>query len=414
MLLIIILNKIRERITNNSIIKSNKENPSTTKNQYKKIDYKYKSTHKNKSLDYDSDNDRKNHCMNNSSMNNIYESEESISSQFNSSVEKDNLNNKNNSVNYESNNITEDENGIYQKNKNITTPELGSKYNNIFTKNSSNKYDNDDDHFLNDNLPISVNLTNFDNITEQGSKRSDRKDTFGQKEKMLINFNETTDRKKSKNISNPKNDKILYNTIFSPKTSIPKKNKNKISKKTEISVKDNKKLNKEIWNLNNKKNKTNNSLFDINVSKLDINNADNEKNKNQKNYLNNTQIQFSLDNNENNKLNKSSINIYKKNINKDLKEKREMAPLDLNCILNLTNNEIKSRTKNFFKKFGFFFNERDNVIKVTRAGTIIEITLFKIGDGLNNIYFNTRIKTSDFKKEKEIMRKLLNSLNKKE
>ena len=423
-----ILNQIRERITNINNTINNRKNVST-KNENKKNNHRYKSNsiNKNNSIDYDSDYDKKynhNRNMSSCSINNIYESEESISSNFNSSVEKDKLYNKNISINYDSNNkeeeIKDDENGIYQKNINITTPELGTKFNNIFTKNNTNKYDNDDDLFFNDNLPISVNLTNLENITGPGSKRT-KNENFTQRDKIRINFNDLNDKKKLKNNNfNQGNEKILYNTIFSPKSSVGKRN-NKISylhknkfggKKKDIAIKDNEKLNKEIWNLNNKKNKVNSSVLDVNLNKLDINNEDNEKNKNI--HLNNTQIILSSDNTDN-KLNKTTMNVFKKNINKEgTKFIKDNIPIDLNCLVNLTINEIKSRTKIFFKKFGFFYSEKDNIMKATRGGTIIEMTLFKLSDESNNIYFNTRIKTSDYKKEREILRKLLNSLNKKE
>ena len=414
-----VLNKIRERITNNSI--NNRSNvSSTTKNQYKKK-IKYNSSHKNRSNEYDSDYDKKNNHQRNTStisMNNIYESEESISSQFNSSVEKDKNNNINVSVNFESNN-KEEETGIYKKNKNITTPELGSKFNHIFTKNDMNKYDNDDDQFITENLPISVNLTNLENITGSCSKRGTNENIAKQK-KMRINFNYVNDKKKVKNNYIPSKDKILYNTIFSPKSSnstkhnIPYLQKNKnIGKKKDIAIKDNEKLNKEIWNMNNKKNKLNTSVSDVNINKIEINSTENDK-KNKYNNLNNTQIQLNFDNNES-KLNKTTINVSKKNSNSNgLKEFKENIPIDLNSILNLTINEIKSRSKAFFKKNGFFYSEKDNIMKATRGGTIIEMTMLKIGDETNSIYLNNRIKSNDIKKEREIIRKLINSLNKKE
>ena len=360
--------------------------------------------------------------MSSCSMNNIYESEESNSSGLNSSPIKERIYNKNSSINYESGNIKEDfkedENDIYKKNKNITTPELGCKINNIFAKNNRNKYDNDDDNFFNENLPISVNLNNFENITGSCSKRS-QKDNFTQRDKIRINFNDINDKKKGKTNNNygQANGKILFNTIFSPKSLNTKKNnnyvclqKNKFSRKKEIALKDNDKLNKEIWNY--KKNKTNTSALDINQN--DNINAENEKMKNKYNNLNNTQIQLSVDDYENSKLNKTTVN-YKKETNKNgLKDIRDNIPLDLNCLLNLTTNEIKSKAKIYFKKCGFFYSEKDNIIKATRGGTIIEMTLFKLSNEFNNIYFNIRIKTNDFKKEREIMRKLIISLNKKE
>ena len=165
--------------------------------------------------------------------------------------------------------------------------------------------------------------------------------------------------------------------------------------------------------MNNKKNKLNTSVSDVNINKIEINSTENDK-KNKYNNLNNTQIQLNFDNNES-KLNKTTINVSKKNSNSNgLKEFKENIPIDLNSILNLTINEIKSRSKVFFKKNGFFYSEKDNIMKATRGGTIIEMTMLKIGDETNSIYLNNRIKSNDIKKEREIIRKLINSLNKKE
>ena len=161
----------------------------------------------------------------------------------------------------------------------------------------------------------------------------------------------------------------------------------------------------------------NNKKMKPNVSAIDINPKDNINDENVKNKIakdNNIQLQLSVDMNENNKLNKTMVNYKKDSSKNQLKDIRENVPLDLNCLLNITSNEIKSRVKLYFKKIGFFYSEKDNIIKATRGGTIIEMTLFKLNNEFNNIYFNIRIKTNDFKKEKEIMRKLIISLNKKE
>ena len=59
--------------------------------------------------------------------------------------ERERINN-NESINYDRNNEMKDpDNDIYKQNKNITTPELGSKFNNKFAKNITNKYDKDND-----------------------------------------------------------------------------------------------------------------------------------------------------------------------------------------------------------------------------------------------------------------------------
>jgi len=431
-----LLNRIRERINNDGRINKYKDkdkNGSKDKNNYHSVN-------KNKSLDYDYDYSKNKNRVNSSvSMNNIYESEESFSSGFNSSVEKDRTNinikynNKNNSLNYDSSNIIdeakeEENNSIYKKNKNITTPELGAKYNNIFTKNDTSKYDNDNDHdvdhFINDAGPILVNLNNSTNEDESYSKKN-KKDNLTNRDKIRITFNDVNAKKKLLKNSNEKN---LYNSIFSPKSAISKKNNNNITfmpknalfshgvgvglkKKDNIAIKDNEKLNKEIW----KKNKNNKSVLDIN--KMDIGS---EKNKNTKiSYLSNSELEFSGDETGvakdlgSNKLNKTTVNFYKKNMSKDGFVK-DSIPIDLSCLLNLSWNEIKCRTKTYFKKIGYFYSEKENVIKATLGGTIIEMTLLKIDNHFNSIYFNTRVKTNDFRKEREIMRKLIIYLNKKE
>ncbi len=428
-----ILKKIRERLTNinNSIV--NKCNKDIIERRRKNKKYNNcNSIGKNRSLGYDSDfNDKKrkhNRNVSSCSMNNIYESEESISSNYNynSSIDKD-RNNKYESINYDSNNeMKDDENDIYKQNKNITTPELGCKFNNKFAKNEMNKYDNDNDNDENDehftvNLPISVNLSNIGSITTGGghSKRSIQKEILSQKDKLHINFNEANDKKKViKNHNYNRGNQKLYNAIFSQNEANAKKNnnivtylqKNKLTfgKKKDISLKDNEKLSKEIWGIKHNMNNNINNRSVIDINKIEINIESGKIKKNS------TEIKFSLDDNDSKTLNKTTISINKKNNKDGLKDFKENIPIDLNYVVNMTSTEIKSKAKTYFKKYGFFYNEKEYTIKATRGGTIIEITLYKIDKESNSIYCNTRIKTSDLRKEKDIIRKFFISLNKKE
>ena len=228
-----------------------------------------------------------------------------------------------------------------------------------------------------------------------------------------------TKKKISKNNNTKGNQKILYNAIFSPKIKknnniVPYIQKNKLTfggKKKDISVKDTEKLNKEIWGGKNNMDNNNKSVLDINkidINKLDFN-GDNFKNSNIM-----AECQLSLEDNESKNLNKTTINVSKKNYKERLNDIKDNVPIDLNNIINMTSNEIKSKAKTYFKKYGFFYNEKDSTIKATRGGTIIEITLYKIDSEANNIYCNARIKTNDLRKEKDIMRKLFISLNRKE
>ena len=420
-----ILHKIRERITNIHNSLDNKKG--ITIKSKKKNNNKYNSIGKNRTIGYDSDYNDKHkkriRNMSNSSMNNIFESEESISSNYNynSSIDKDRIN-KNESINYDSQHEVKDDD-IYKQNKNITTPELGSKFNNKFAQIETNKYDidNDDEQFTG-HLPISVNLSNMGNITAgpYSKKTTIQNDNLSRRDRMHINFNDINDKKKiSKNNNTKGNQKILYNAVFSPKVKknnniVPYIQKNKLTfggKKKDISVKDTEKLNKEIWGGKNNMDNNNRSVLDINkidINKLDFN-ADNFKNTNIMG-----ENQLSLEDNEAKNLNKTTINVSKKNNKEKLNEIKDNMPIDLNNIINMTSNEIKSKAKTYFKKYGFFYNEKDSTIKATRGGTIIEITLYKIDNEANNIYCNARIKTNDLRKEKDIMKKLLISLNKKE
>ena len=227
------------------------------------------------------------------------------------------------------------ENDIYKKNKNIITPQLGSKIkninNNIYTQNTPDKYDIDErEKYIIDNMPLMINLkidNNINNINENKNKD------------IAINNNE-----KIKNEFNKLNDKKI-----------------------------NKELNKE------------------------------------KIYRN--ELTFLDDNVNTIKSNKSNITFSEKNKNKKKNKNKIDFPIDLNCIINLSFSEIKTKIKSYFKKIGFFYNEKDNIIKIRKGNTNIEIQIYKFNEDKNLFYLKMKIKNNEMKKDKEKIAKLLTILN---
>ena len=226
-------------------------------------------------------------------------------------------------------NETDEENDIYKQNKNIITPQLGTKINNnIFTQNSPNKYDSDEgEQFIIDSIPLIVNIEN-DN------------------------------------------------------------NKNK---KKEIEVKDNDKLRNEVWKLSDKKIKL-------------LNNENISRNDNQLTTLNNKKdLDISM--------NKTNVTFCDKNKSKKYINIKDNVPIDLNCIITLPFNEIKSKIKSYFKKLGYFYTEKENIIKIKRGNTNDEISIYKFNGNNNAFYLSIKIKTQETGKEKENIKKLLKILS---
>ena len=114
-----------------------------------------------------------------------------------------------------------------------------------------------------------------------------------------------------------------------------------------------------------------------------------------------------------NKANTFNINMDKKNENITLKELKELIPIDINNILFFPINTVISKAKKYFKKFGYFCNQKNNIIKANKGSSNIEITLYKL-IYLNQdiIYFSVKIKSKDLKSEKSFINELIYNLNK--
>ena len=110
-------------------------------------------------------------------------------------------------------------------------------------------------------------------------------------------------------------------------------------------------------------------------------------------------------------MSKVKDNLNKINISKDvIKEVKYNTPIDLNCILGSNIIEIKTKMKNYFKKIGYFYSEKENVVKANKGSSVFEILLNKFMP-MSNIYLNVKIKSNDLKKDRHIARKLVNYLN---
>ena len=307
---------------------NNKLNINLKKNTFINKDKDYSQSPK-KILEYDYSNISSNNInLNNkskTSINNsdIHENEKSYSSNENT---HNNISDKSISM---IKSETEIENDIYKKNKNIITPQLGSKMNNIsshiYTQNTPDRYDIDErEKFIIDNIPLMINLKN--------------------------------------------------------------ENKDNESTKKNIAIKNNEKLREEVWKLSDKKVET-----ELNKEKICRN-----------------KLTF-LDSNSN--INKSNITFSVKNKNKKLDNMKISFPIDLNCILNKPFSEIKSKIKSYFKKIGFFHNEKDNILKIRKGNTNIEIQICKLEENKNLFYLKIKLKSNEMKKDKEKIMKLLTILN---
>ena len=114
-----------------------------------------------------------------------------------------------------------------------------------------------------------------------------------------------------------------------------------------------------------------------------------------------------------NKANTFNSNIDKKNDIIALKELKELIPIDINNILFFPITAVINKTKKYFKKYGYFCNQKSNIIKANKGSSNIEITLYKlIYLSQDSIYFSVKIKSKDLKNEKLFINELIYNLNK--
>ena len=177
--------------------------------------------------------------------------------------------------------------------------------------------------------------------------------------------------------------------------------------------------------INNIKMKEFNSpLKKINKStKAVINTASNINNKisNRKDKINNPNINLNNKRSiivqkkeEEESINKTNTFNKKNNINNNydnLPELKELLPIDINYILFLPLHIIFDKSKKYFKKYGYFYNEKNNAIKANKGSTNIIIRLYQLPYlSKGNIYYSVKIKSKDLKKDKLFIKELISNL----
>ena len=208
-----------------------------------------------------------------------------------------------------------------------------------------------------------------------------------------------------------KNDENLSDDSSRIVIKVEKKTKDKFKNKAEKNLKP---INvKDLDNgLSNSSILSNNLIESNNEKTNDKNKLNNSKNINNEKINNNkiSRINSECDvksSDLNKKASKIKGNFNKKNISKDImKEVKDNIPYDLSCVLGSNITEIKTKMKTYFKKIGFFYSEKENMVKANRGSSVFEILLYKFMS-MNNIYLNVKIKSNDLKKDRNIMRKLI-------
>ena len=143
----------------------------------------------------------------------------------------------------------------------------------------------------------------------------------------------------------------------------------------------------------------------------------NEKNIDEDIIHNKPNINDNKKNNQNNNFfNNSSQNFYKKNnnnvnYNNDLKELSDYIPIDMNYIICMDVNTIIKIIKNFFKKKGYFLNEKSKTIKANKGDNIFEIQFYKLKDlDSRFVYIVIKTKTRNTKKCKSVITELITTI----
>ena len=211
----------------------------------------------------------------------------------------------------------DDYNQIYSNNINIVTPQIGGKM---------NKYDNDDDHILDDKY-----ITSIDHFISKNSANMEKSEEF--KYEHI-----------HPNIINEDEKNNIYNNNFSIE-----------EKKEDINIGESILPKEEI----KIKNANSNQIKNKNIGKKSSNKINDDY---YKKYLN-----------------KEQMKILPANI-----------PLDLNYMVNIPINQITSKIKIFSNKNGYSCNIKNNVIKLTKFDKIIEIELFKVNSQINYISTNIK------------------------
>ena len=300
--------------------------------------------------------------------------------------DEENINNMNifNNYNYSSENISsEDENNFI--NKTLTN--------------------------INDNKINLINKMKIIKNKNNNNKIKDNKKIIKKKPNLKI-YNNHNNKILNNAIHNNLNQfSIIKNELNNNITNIKKTNTNRFKKK--IFIKYNKNFtnnNSIIIENNNSNNHINNNNSNSNIN----NNSNNNINNNSNNHINNNNSNNNINNNNNNSNNhinnNNSNNHINNNSNNNNNNNNEQIPkiLDLNCFIFLSYFDILKKIKSFFKSNEYFLNNKNNLIKISKANTKIEIIIFKIN--INISYLQIKLKKNLDSNTKKVLNNLLNSL----
>ena len=328
-------------------------------------------------------------------------------------------------------NSTHLENNSYLHRKVTNTSRDKGKYNDISAINKYKSFSQPKDY----NLNKSCNNKSIKKAPKKSSFIGTKKNNDSniiKHDSTFANKNELKNENYMKNISEDE-ESILSSSSYSSISESNKKydNLNKKSNSNEKRLFTN---NKNI--LNSRKYISEEEKIN-NIKMNDFNNPSKKNNKSTKAVINtvsniNNRISNKKDKTKNLSINKRTIFVQKKeeeeSINKtntfnkknnpnnnydNLQELKDLYPIDLNYVLFLPLNIIFDKTKKCFKKYGYFYNEKNNVIKASKGSSNIVIKLYKLPylkEG--NIYYSVKIKSKNLKKDKLFIKEIISNLKK--
>ena len=291
-------------------------------------------------------------------------------------------------------------------------------------------------HYKDKNKNKTLNETDNLKTVEVKPKRSNSIKTKNSNQNNRISYNRNilSDKEYINDISEDEESGSSYSSISQEKKNYNIKGKstgkflnlqnNKIYKSNEINhiktrkIYDEDKLNN--VNLDKNKNKTPKNIKSKKVTySKDKFQSPTHKKRNKASMINNQkEKEKDKDKNEEEESSINKTNTFNNNMDKKidsvtLKELKELIPIDINNILFFPINTVINKSKKYFKKFGYFCNQKNNIIKANKGSSNIEITLYKlIYLNQDSIYFSVKIKSKDSKNEKLFINELIYNLNK--
>ena len=380
----------------NNINDININNNNNNKNKKKFIINTNKIFSKRNSLNYKINNNKNNNIkfnidddddINDINIFNNYDSENISSENENNFINKTltNINDKN--INNIKKIKNKNKNNLYNK-KYKNNKKIIKKKPNLKINNNNKKINNAIHNNLNQFSIIIKNELNDNDINYIKKIKTNKL-----KKKLFINNKNFTNHNSTFIDNNNVNNNYNNNKENKNKENNNKENKNKENNNKENNNKDNDNKDNNDKDNNNNKNNNNYNNSKENNNNIIINNKDNNKDNNNKENNNNN-----VNNNNN-----------KDNNNKDNNNNEQIPKiLDLNCFIFLSFFDTLKKIKSFFKSNEYFLNNKNNLVKISKANTKIEIIIFKID--INISYLQIKLKKNLDSNTKKDLNNLLNTL----